>query len=198
MRINYILIDLENIQPASLAALDEEHFRIIVFVGSHQTKIGFDVASTMQKLGNRANYIRISGNGPNALDFHIAFYIGQISASDNTAFFHIISKDKGFDPLIEHLKTKKILSCRSENINEIPAVKLLNSKNIKDQLPIIAANLKQRGQSRPRLVKTLKNTIHSLFQKTLTPETLAEIIYLMEQDGIIVVSGDKVSYKFPE
>ncbi len=188
MRINYILIDLENIQPSCLAALNEEHFRIVVFVGSHQAKIGFDIVLTMQNLGNKASYIRISGNGPNALDFHIAFYIGQISATDNTAFFHIISKDKGFDPLIDHLKSKKILACRSENINEIPVIKLLNSKNIQDQLPIIAANLKQRGTSRPRLVKTLKNTINSLFQKTLTAENLTEIISLMEREGTIAGS----------
>lgn len=198
MRTNYIFIDLENIQPNHLDILDEEHFRIIIFVGSNQTKIGFDIVSAMQKLGDKAKYVKISGNGSNALDFHIAFYIGKISETDKNAYFHIISKDRGFDPLIEYLKTKKIMSCRSENIDDIPTIKLLKLKNIQDQISIIIANLKQRGTSRPRLVKTLKNTIHCLFQKTLSEERLSEILSLMEQNGVIAVSEDKVSYTFPE
>jgi hypothetical protein len=52
----------------------------------------------MQALGAKAQYVKISGNGSNALDFHIAFYIGHLGAVDPTAYFHIISKDAGFDP----------------------------------------------------------------------------------------------------
>lgn len=33
----------------------------------------------------RAEYIRISGNGSNALDFHIAFHIGELSAKGKHA-----------------------------------------------------------------------------------------------------------------
>jgi hypothetical protein len=35
----------------------------------------------------------------------------------------VVSKDKGFDPLIAHLKGKKILSQRSESIATIPLLK---------------------------------------------------------------------------
>ena len=72
MKTNYVLIDYENVQPATLAILDQEHFRIIVFVGANQAKITFEVASALQPMGTRAEYVRISGNGANALDFHIA------------------------------------------------------------------------------------------------------------------------------
>ena len=68
MRINYVLIDLENVQPASLAGLDTEFFKVLIFVGASQTKIPFELASAAQKLGIRATYIKISGNGSNALD----------------------------------------------------------------------------------------------------------------------------------
>ncbi len=36
--------DLENVQPESLSGLDAEQFRVIVFVGSNQTKIPFELA----------------------------------------------------------------------------------------------------------------------------------------------------------
>ena len=55
----------------------------------------------MQALGDRANYVEIDGSGPNALDFHIAYYIGELATADPTGSFHVISKDKGSDPIFE-------------------------------------------------------------------------------------------------
>ena len=106
--MNYVLIDLENTQPEHLSVLAGQNFRVLVFVGQNQSKISFDLVSAIQHLGKNAEYIKIQGNGPNALDFHIAFYIGQFSTENSDSHFHIISKDKGFDPLIKHLESKKI------------------------------------------------------------------------------------------
>lgn len=96
MRTNYVLIDYENVQPKSLAALKADPcFKVHLFVGASQAKVAFEVAEAMQALGEHARYIKIAGNGSNALDFHIAYYIGQLSSQDANAFFHIISKDAG-------------------------------------------------------------------------------------------------------
>ena len=126
MRINYVLIDLENVQPASLAGLEADFFKVLIFVGASQTKIPFELASAAQRLGERAAYIKIAGNGINALDFHIAYYIGRLSQQDPTAYFHIISKDTGFDTLIQHLKAQKIGVVRSKDIADIPLFKAAN------------------------------------------------------------------------
>ena len=72
MRTNYVFIDFENVQPESLGLLEHEHFKLFVFVGAGQTKLPFEIAASLQRLGPRAEYIKISGNGSNALDFHIA------------------------------------------------------------------------------------------------------------------------------
>ena len=122
MRTNYVLIDYENVQPSALSVLEKEHFKVIVFVGASQAKVAFDVAAQLQRLGPSASYVKISGNGPNALDFHIAYYIGHLAAAEPDAYFHIISRDTGFDPLIAHLKTKKIFACRSKDIGDMPIV----------------------------------------------------------------------------
>lgn len=120
MKTNYILIDYENVQPDALSLLDQENFKVLVFVGENQKKVAFESAAALQHMGSRAEYIKMSGAGSNALDFHIAYYIGHLAASDPAAYFHIISKDTGFDPLIQHLKTKKITLSRSLDIKEIP------------------------------------------------------------------------------
>lgn len=124
MKNNYVLIDYENVQPKNLEILKGHEVSVKVFVGEKLAKVPFDLASAMQALGDRGEYIKISGNGPNALDFHIAFYIGQIAAEDPDAYFHIISKDKGFDPLISHMKTNHILGMRERDIADIPFIKI--------------------------------------------------------------------------
>lgn len=108
MATNYVLIDFENVQTSNLEVLKQHPFKVVVFVGANQAKIPFNVASEMQSLGDAAQYIKISGAGKNALDFHIAYYIGELSAKDPGAYFRVISRDTCFDTLIAHLKGRDI------------------------------------------------------------------------------------------
>lgn len=197
MRNNYVLIDYENVQPEGVGVLDQEHFKVIVFVGANQAKVSFEVASLLQRLGSRASYVKIMGNGPNALDFHVAFYIGQIAASDPDAYFHIVSKDTGFDPLIAHLKTRKILACRSRDVADMPIVKAANSKSLPERIAVVIANLQQRGASKPRTIKTLSSTIGSLFQKALLDSEVASILKALQDKGYVTVNDNKVAYALP-
>lgn len=197
MKTNYVLIDYENVQPEAMAVLNEEHFKVIVFVGANQTKVSFEVASALQQMGTRAEYVRISGNGSNALDFHIAFYIGQLAAQEPEAYFHIVSKDTGFDPLIQHLKARKILACRSKDVTEIPIVKAAHSKTLGERLEVVIADLQRRGAAKPRTVKTLSSTINSIFQKQISEQELVDLMASLEKRGVIVTVGTKVSYALP-
>lgn len=197
MRTNYVLIDYENVQPTSLAGLDAEHFRVIVFVGASQNKLSFDTAAAVQKLGARAEYIKIAGNGANALDFHIAFHIGHLAAQDPTAFFHIISKDTGFDPLILHLKDRKVFASRTKAIMDIPLLKLANVKTTLEKIDAVLAKLQQCGVAKPRTLKTLTNAISSLFQKQLTEGELASLLKELQAKGFITVDKTKITYALP-
>lgn len=197
VKTNYVLIDYENVQPADVTRLDQEHFKIIVFLGANQGKITFEVASALQRMGTRAEYIKVSGNGSNALDFHIAFYIGQLAAHEPEAYFHIISNDTGFDPLIQHLKDKKIRATRSKTVHHIPLVRATLATSLTDKIDLIKENLQQRGTSCPRTVKTLSSTINSVFQKSLSEEEIVVIIQELQKQRVIIITESKVSYHFP-
>jgi PIN domain len=197
LRINYVLIDYENVQPDALSRLDADHFKILVFVGSNQAKLAYATAEALQRMGSKAEYIKISGNGPNALDFHIAFYIGQIATTDPTAYFHIISGDTGFDPLIKHLKSRKVFAARSNDIGDIPLVKASSAKSPTDMLGVVIENLQHRGTSKPRTVKTLLSTISAIFLKQLSDDELNSLFQELQSNGHITVSGTKVSYSLP-
>ena len=197
MATNYVLIDFENVQPKNLELLTTHPFKVFVFVGASQTKVSFDLADSMQLLGNDARYIKIAGNGQNALDFHVAFYIGELAAKDKDANFYIISKDKGFDPLIKHLEGRKISIQRVKDLAEIPPLRVSVTTSSDEKVAAIVKNLGGRGQSRPRKVRTLQNTINNLFTKKLEKNELAALVKELQKRKLIVVNKGNVSYKLP-
>ena len=197
LKTNYVLIDYENVQPDAMAVLNQEHFKVLVFVGASQTKVSFDVASALQQMGERAEYIKITGNGSNALDFHIAFYIGVLAGIEPDAYYHIVSKDTGFDPLIQHLKSKKILASRSKDVTEIPIVKAACSKSPAERLEVVISYLQRRGASKPRTLKTLASTINSIFQKALSEQEVEGLLAALQKRGILAVTENKVAYTLP-
>ena len=103
MAQEFILVDFENVQPSSLGSLKPGDCHIKLFAGEHQKKVDFALVQALQQFGSHAEYIQIVGNGKDALDFHIAFYIGRLSMAHPAAGFTIVSRDTGFDPLVKHV-----------------------------------------------------------------------------------------------
>ena len=199
MRTNYLLVDMENIQLQHLPLVAGGPFKVKLFLGSQQTKVGLQLARELHALGPEAvEYISIEGNGRNALDFHIAFYIGRLASADPGAFFHIISKDTGFDPLIRHLKAAKILCQRSASIDVIPLVKLMNSRSLAARADATVEILNARKAGRPKSVKTLTASIGRLFGGRLSETEVASIIQELAKRGFVLMDGNKLSYPAAE
>ncbi len=194
MRRNVVLIDFESIQPNSIEALNHEQFRVLLFCGENQSKVPFETAATLQTLGERAQYVKISGTGPNALDFHIAYYIGRLAVEEPGAFFHIVSRDKGFDPLIKHLKAHKILSARAESIAEIPFVKNGARKPLVERAEAFIAKLKRPEVTKPRTEKTMGSAIRAHFQSAIEDSEVAQVIQAMVATGFISIESGKIVY----
>jgi len=64
-----------------------------------------------------------------------------------------------------------------------------------DHFSRVVANLKQRGGSRPRTLKTLKSTVASLFPKGIPETELAALLQRLQSTGKVIVSGTKVTYE---
>ena len=102
MNDRVLLVDLENVQTVNLAKVPEDA-QVLVFYGLTQKKLPEELVVLAQPLGTRLQWIKIAGQGPNALDFHIAYYLGKTLTERPQAHCAVLSKDKGFDPLIRHL-----------------------------------------------------------------------------------------------
>lgn len=218
MRVNYVFIDYENVQATSLRLLQPEHFKLRVFLGPNNTKLPTELVTAIHRLYDRAEYIQMDTAGTNALDFHITYYLGLLSAADPTGYYHIISKDKGFDPLIKHLKSKGITVVRSESIEQMPCFKPASPVPTPSQtlapvqvapakpdakpsdglITLVVADLVARKASKPRTIKTLKNTIHAKVGKERALSEIEQIYTALRQRGYVKEAGTKVSYSLPQ
>lgn len=196
MTTNYVLIDFESVQPKDMASLNAPTCKVLVFVGANQKKLSVDLVESLQPLGQNVSYIRVSGNGPNALDFHIAFYLGELAASDPQGVFRVISKDTGFDPLLVHLKSRGIRAQRSDAICETPVSSVATHNTFDERVAAVLKDLKSRGNARPRRRKTLASTIHALFKKELEPSEVEGLIAAVANRGVTVAPDGKVTYTF--
>ncbi|MEW5973534.1 MAG: PIN domain-containing protein [Pseudomonadota bacterium] len=194
---NFVLIDFENVQPKDIHLLKEGPFKVKVFLGVNQSKIPVSLAASLQSLGGSAEYIILESSGKNALDLHIAYYIGFLSAVEPTAFFHIISKDSGFDPLMKNLRDKKIFVQRSASIADIPYFRSALPVAPKPQVEAVIVDLVRRKDAKPRTIKTLLNTINTIFKKKLSEQELETLLSELCKRGIVKIEGAKVSYALP-
>ena len=194
MRPNFVLIDAENVKPEYIEKLKHEHFRVLVFVGPNLKRLDFAIVNAVQSLGSNGSYVQTSSHGPNALDFHIAYHLGKLAAAYPEAYFHIVSKDKGFDPLIKHLKNQKIFCSRSASVLDIPLVKSTDRLSPRQRAADFYEKRIAFAKARPATVKSLQRAILSHFHKVLSEEEVAKVLASLTAAGQVVVNGEKVAY----
>jgi hypothetical protein len=202
---NYILVDFENVQPTNLSLLNEvdesvAEFNVLVFVGAKQATISFDFAADIQNMGAKAEYVKCSVTQKNAADFLLSYHLGRLIHDQPDAYFHIISKDKGFDSLVTHLREQKHKVYRHDDISEIYMVSKYTkpvivspAKVVINHADNVIVNLKGRGSSKPRKVKTLKSTIANLI-KGDTDASAEKVFNTLVWGKVVIVDGEKVSY----
>lgn len=193
LRTNYVLIDYENVQPADLETLHVPQVHVLLFVGANQTKISVDIVMALQAMEGSGRIVRCSANGPNALDFHIAYYCGEIAAQDKNAFLHIVSRDTGFDPLIAHMKGQKVFAQRVESIAQISFLQAVHAKSPGERVALVLAHFR-KGVSRPRSLKTLSSTISAVFRKALSEQEVEAVVAELQKRKAVTVENGKLVY----
>jgi len=102
MKELHALVDFENVQPTleELAKLAPGFTDVWLFHGPHQAKQAQQLAAAH----SRVTLVPRSGSGPNALDFHLSFYLGYVAAKHPLAELVVLANDKGYDPMIVHTR----------------------------------------------------------------------------------------------
>jgi hypothetical protein len=192
MSEKFLLIDYENIQKLDLSDVPD-NILVRIFAGQSQKTIPIELVKQTQGFGHRLEWIKIEGEGRNALDFHIAFYLGKFQKEHKTASFIILSKDKGFDPLIKHINNLKGNCQRINSLFEFCGINDNFSKN--ENLKRTIENLSKIEKSkRPRKRITLSQHVSSLFQKKLNDSEVDKIIDYLFIKKLVSETSGKLSY----
>ena len=189
-----LLVDFENVQQVDLARLDDS-FQIIIFVGAAQKSIPIELVTNAQKLGSRIEWQRVDANGSNALDFFIACQLGRVLERSPQLQCVVLSKDKGFDPLLRHLNKTGLQCKRLNSLLELDpkATTQLEEPNYKRVIEVLS---KSEKKSRPRKRKTLSQHISSIFQKKLPQAEVDRIIDILFANKMISETNDTITYEF--
>lgn len=219
MATHYILIDYENVPVKSLALLKGDRFRVGVFLGPKNTRLDTEFVLAMRELGELGNYIQLEAGGPNALDFHIAYYLGRLLEAKAADSYHIISKDKAFDALVAHVcksggacervDSIEAMSCWSTSAavkvatekTAVPAMatpKPSAKKKADELVAQVVANFHKRATGRPRTEKTLRSTVKTLCGAQYSEKELDAVMARLLKKGYVSVTDNKITYRLPE
>ena len=110
MKEVHALVDYENVQPSleALVKLAPGFTDVWLFHGPHQAKQAQAFAASHE----RVTLVPRSGQGPNALDFHVAFYLGYVAAKHPDAELVVVANDRGYDPMLAHARMLKFRARR--------------------------------------------------------------------------------------
>ena len=198
-----LLVDYENVSKVDLSAIPTG-VRVPFFFGASQKKVSTDFLRDALRLGPLFIPIDIEGQGKNALDFHIAFYLGEYLAGDRNTECVILSKDTGFDPLIAHLKKRGFNVRRTATLGgafpslESPARKASTPADNVDEpwqraLTWLARLERNR---RPRKRRGLVASLHSHLSKKVPEAQIEQIVDRLIAEGRISESNGVLSYNF--
>lgn len=180
MPTHYVLVDFENVQP-DLSTLAGTPFKVKVFFGARQQegRVPFKLLDAMLALGGNVEPVKILRSGSNAVDMHIAYFIGRLLEKEPDASIHIISGDTDFDPLVEYLKAQGVNCRRAKSVADIARQAAPAKQPPSRQKAAPAAT---RARSAPparkhsdKLAPIIKQ-LHSLSGKPSTRKKLAQTI----------------------
>jgi hypothetical protein len=189
-----LLVDFENVQQVDLARLDDS-FQIIIFVGAAQKSIPIELVTNAQKLGSRIEWQRVDAHGSNALDFVIACQLGRVLERSPHLQCIVLSKDKGFDPLLRYLNKTGLQCKRLNSLLELDpkAAAPPEEPHYKRVIEVLG---KSEKKSRPRKRKTLSQHIASIFQKKLPQAEVDRLIDILFAHKMISETNDTITYEF--
>ncbi len=194
MKNRYVLIDYENVHNIDLKPLLNQNIHIVVFHSEDQ-KFSSDFTTPAIDLGKeKIELVKMKGHGKNALDFHIAFFLGKLSKDQKGQEFYIISKDTGFEPLLSYLnEIEKIPAYMNSSIADLPILNH-NQPQKKDRYSLVTKMLSDPAKQKPKSFNALKHEIISLYGKKIDEIQAENIVFKLIAEKIIERDGDRIIY----
>ena len=213
-------LDFENVQKVDLSLISGKT-KIYLMSGKVQTKSAIEYATKIADSCSSIEIIKIKEPGPNALDFHIAYFLGRITFQAANKKYLIFSNDKGYDSLIRYLKDegikierKEVKKENEENELKVEAkektVKKTETPQKTQPISNLKAKVKEKQNSpydnayahfiempkknRPKKEDGLKAFIKTALGNKESDSVVNEIFNTFIKKNIISIENEKVKY----
>ena len=215
--VNHVFVDFENVHEIDLEVIGSKSVSFTLLLGSRQTKLDVCLVEKLLAHAVSVQLVRLTASGKNALDFTLAYYIGRAVAADPTGCFHIVSKDTGYDPLIEHLQSKHIPAHRHDSFATLtftgaaklptpappgatPKLKAQSKPKVQpfawdEKAAQVLEHLRKPSTTRPRSeTKLLSFLVAHLGHKITEAEALNLVKHLSQAGHLIIGEKGAVTY----
>ena len=197
--LNHVFVDFENVHQIDVSVIGAKSVNFTLLLGAKQTKLDAGLVEKLMAHAASVQLIRLASSGKNALDLTLAYYVGRAVSADPAACIHIISKDTGFDPLVEHLRSRHIHARRHDSFATLPFSRTAKAATVaskaepagqEEPLNRVLERLRKNLTNRPKKKKTLLSHLKSTLGKDATEAEAAKLIETLRQAGHVSI-GDK-------
>lgn len=110
--MNYYLVDYENVKTQGLNGVNKlpEDDVVCIFYSENADNLSFGLHRRLNETTARIEYQKVDVGKKNALDFQLSSFLGYIihKYEDKPYDYYIVTKDKGFESLVNYWKKKKV------------------------------------------------------------------------------------------
>ncbi len=191
--LNHVFMDDENVPNLDLSSIEGKTVHVTLLLGPKKTKLPVEQVQVLMKHAASTHLIRLEKPGKNALDFALAYYLGQAMQRHPGACFHLVSKDGGYDNLIEHLQNQHIRIQKHADAStltfglprkpaEAPKVAAPAAPRKPDTFAEILQYLRKRDGKNPKTRKKLMSDLKAHQGKGATDAQIEKIVSKLEKD----------------
>jgi hypothetical protein len=203
---HHIYVDFENVQSIRLELIAGKAVTVTLVLGSQQNSVPVELTGKLMEYASQVRLVKTKASGKNALDFVLTCELGGRCATRPDDVYHIVSRDKGFDAVIEHLIAHKIRVSRHESFATVPVLSVApaaasnTSKKptpptLEGRVAAILEKLEKNSTNRPARTKTLLSTIDAHFGRELPGAAVQAIVdRLAAQRKIRISATGAVTY----
>lgn len=210
--MNHVLVDFENVQQIDPAIIGAKAVSLTILVGAKQKHLNAEMVVKLFEHAASVQLIRLTGSEKNAVDFALAYYLGRAVLADPGAYFHIVSKDSGYDPLIAHLVSHHLRVRRHKDFSTLTfaapvktapvasqpgatAAPKADALAVVDPMSVVLERLRKSASNRPKKEKTLLSHIKSMLANGTTDADAAALLAKLLAAGHVRID-DKASVSY--
>lgn len=201
----FIFVDFENVPTVDLALVVGKPVHVTLLIGKKQTKLDVSLVKQIHQIPDQVELIEVGASGHNALDLTLAYYLGQAVRRSRGAHFTIVSKDKDFEPMLNHLAGHGINADRRDSFTaafqatprKVTTTKAMPpaKKPPEDRFEKLVARLKDYLAPRPKSKARLLAHINTAYGGKLAEQEQAKILDDLVKRAVLVIEAKaKVRY----